>query len=85
MREKCIQEFVVPRERVTPEVSRAFQLILVSLRNLEKEIKALPADSDALPALRADLAKLEKRLQRTRQQEVRVVRGRTQRTYSSIF
>ncbi len=71
--DKCIQEFVVPRERVTPEVARVFQSILVSLRNLERKIQALPADSAELPALRAELQDLKRTLQRSKQ-EVRVDR-----------
>lgn len=87
MQEKCIQEFVVPRGRVPTEVSRAFQAVLVSLRNLEQKIQALPADSDELLALRKELENVKRTLHRTQQQQVRVVKPRAEgtRVYSSVF
>lgn len=85
MRDKCVQEFVVPRQRVPTEVSRAFQSTLISLRNLEQEIKALPADSEELPALRSEVENVKRTVQRLEQQRVRVVKPKAEISYSSIF
>jgi len=84
--QKRIQEFSVPRERVPPEVARAFQDILVSLRNLDQAID--PKDAEDIAAIRAAVADLEKRFRRVeatpRKPEV-VVRRSTEITYSTTF
>lgn len=62
---KCIREFVVPRERVTPEVARAFQSILLSLQNLEKKYQAMQADLNKLGNAVADMDKRSQKLERS--------------------
>ena len=84
--QKRIKEFSVPRERVSPEVVRAFQDILVSLQNLDRAID--PEDAEDVAAIRTAVESLEKRIRRVeatpRKPEV-VVRRSTEITYSSTF
>ena len=86
MKQKRVQEFVVPRGRVPTEVSRAFQSILISLRNLEEGIDASPEDSGELDSIRAQLQELERSTVRREPEQVRVVREhRMEISYSSTF
>ncbi|MXZ00211.1 hypothetical protein F4Y93_06010 [Candidatus Poribacteria bacterium] len=87
MTQKRVKEFVVPRERVTPEVARVFQSILLSLRRLDAAIEA-GKDADEIRAIRADIRGLEQKLRRVEstsgRQEV-VVRRSTEITYSTTY
>lgn len=83
---KHVKEFTVPRGRVPTEVSRAFQDILISLRNLEAALADVPEHSEELSSLRASLTDLERSVSREQPQQVRVVREQTTEiSYSSTF
>lgn len=86
MKKKRVQEFVVPRGRVPTEVSRAFQAILISLRNLETALSDVPEHSEELSSLRASIAKLERSVERREPEQVRVVREhRMEISYSTTY
>ncbi|MCY3739901.1 MAG: hypothetical protein OXH00_02655 [Candidatus Poribacteria bacterium] len=87
MKQRRVQEFVVPRERVTPEVARAFQSILLSLRGLDAAIDDAK-DTDEVSAIQRDVRNLEQKIRRVEstpgRQEV-VVRRSTEITYSTTY
>ena len=61
---KHVREFTLPRERVVPEVTRAFQSIQISLQNLERAMNALHDNSEAFADMRAEFQKLEQLFRR---------------------
>lgn len=85
--DKCIQEFVVPRQRVTTEVSRAFQSVLVSLRNLERKVLGLSKTPEAVPELRKEIQTVKETIRRTERQQVQVISkpAETGRNYSTVI
>lgn len=87
MKQKRVQEFVVPRERVAPEVARVFQSILLSLRSLEAAIDDTK-DPDEMRAIQTDIRNLEQKLRRvesTSGRQETVVRRSTEITYSTTY
>ena len=65
---KYVREFIAPRERVTPEVTRVFQLVQISLQNLERAVNAIQDDSGDFTQLRADLERLARNVSRSQTQ-----------------
>lgn len=80
---KRIKEFAVPRGRVPTEVSRAFQLILISLRNLDQAID--PEDSEAIRTAVDDLERRFQRIESASGRQEVVVRKSTEITYSTTY
>lgn len=56
-----VRDFTLPRERVPKEVSRAFQAVQISLKNLERAVEGVaPSDAEAVSALRTEVTALER-------------------------
>ena len=72
---KLVRPFTLPRERTSPEITRAFQSVQVSLANLEKAINAIPDTAGEFAKLRAALEKLQRETsqQQPMDRRVRVV------------
>ena len=59
---QLVRNITLPRERVVPEVTRAFQSIQISLQNLERAVNALPDDAAAISEIRTSIQDLERRV-----------------------
>lgn len=57
---RLVRPFTLPRERTSPEITRAFQSVQISLENLEKAINAVPDTTGEFAKLRSALEKLQR-------------------------
>ena len=61
---KLVRPFTLPRERTSPEITRAFQSVQISLENLERAIAAAPDFTGQFTKLQNALQKLQRETSR---------------------
>ena len=69
---KLVRPFTLPRERTSPEITRAFQSVQISLANLEKAINAVPDTAGEFTQLRTALDKLQREASRPQPEPLHV-------------
>ncbi len=74
---KLVRSFTLPRERTSPEITRAFQSVQISLENLERAIATAPDLTGQFTKLQNALQKLQRETSRPLPEPLHAKTGRT--------